>query len=430
VRRPRPAAALLVLVLVATGCGDASDDDGSADGPGTATTAPDGSGERPAEVAGFDGSTIRVGVITDPSGSADAIADPTTAGSRAYFDALNAAGGVADRYEVELVEADGDPAATTADAAYQAIRDDVVLIAQILGTDTVADLLPRLVEDGMVASPASLDASWVHEQQLLPVGGPYQVQAANALTWYVEGGSGGSPDDDICALVRDDPDGDAGLEGFEAAADANDLELAEVVTFPAGESDFADEVDALDLAGCDLVLFVGLPAETSAALRRASRSTPPFAPQWIGQSSSWEGQLASSDLGSYLQEHLLVAGEGTEWGDTSVPGMAQLLEDAPAAQSPDLHFAFGYAQARAVHQVLEAAVAAGDLSRDGIRAAMASIEMLTFDGLIGNYKYGAPEDRDPPRASTIFAVDPAAPGGLRNLEADVISDVAQELEFD
>ena len=49
---------------------------------------------------------------------------------------------------------------------------------------------------------------------------------------------------------------------------------------------------------------------------------------------------------------------------------------------------------------------------------------------LGNYKYGAPEDRDPPRASTIFAVDPAAPGGLRNLEADVISDVAKDLEFD
>ena len=155
---PSPAAALLVLVLVAAGCGDASDDDGSADGPGTATTAPDGSASALQRWRASTARPIRVGVITDPTGSAGAIADPTTAGSRAYFDALNAAGGVADRYEVELVEADGDPAATTADAAYQAIRDDVVLIAQILGTDTVAGLLPRLVEDGLVASPASLDA--------------------------------------------------------------------------------------------------------------------------------------------------------------------------------------------------------------------------------------------------------------------------------
>jgi hypothetical protein len=80
--------------------------------------------------------------------------------------------------------------------------------------------------------------------------------------------------------------------------------------------------------------------------------------------------------------------------------------------------------------VLEAAVANGDLSREGIIEAMNGIETLTFDGLTGDYPYGAPEDRDPPRASTIFSVDPEAPGGLRVLEADVVSEAAENYEFE
>lgn len=427
-RGPRPAAALLSLVLLATTCCSGSDDDGR-DDPGPSTTSPDGSGATPRSGPGFDGTTIRVGAITDASGDAAAIGEPLTAGARAYFDALNAAGGVADRFRVELVVEDGGYDPATALAAYDRTSPDVVLFGQVLGTEVVRALLPRLVEDDVIASPGSLDSAWVHEQQLLPVGAPYEVQAANALAWYVDGGAGGSADDRMCALVRDDGYGESGLAGFEAAAAASDVELAEVVTFPPGEVGFADQVGALQDARCEVVLLAGLPAETVGAVARADRSTPSFAPLWVGLSPTWQSGFAASVLRSYLQDHFVLVGEGTEWGDTSIPGMAQMLEDAPADQAPDVYFALGYAQARAVHQVLEAAVAAGDLSREGIVEAMNSIEVLSFDGLIGNYAYGAPEDRDPPRASTIFAVDPEAPGGLRVLEADVISDAAEDLEL-
>lgn len=424
----RPAAALFSLALVATACGGRSDDDDADSGP--QTTSPGDEGGELAEVPGFDGTTIRVGAITPTSGPAAVIGGPLTAGNQAYFDALNANGGVAGRYQVELVVEDSAYATTTADAAYESMKEDVVMFAQILGTQIVTTLLPKLEADNIVAAPASLDSFWVREQQLLPIGGPYQVQSANAFTWYIEGGNGGSPDDVICALIRDDEYGEAGLEGFEAAAEANDVEIAEVVTFPGGESDFTTQIGALQGAGCEMVLFVGLPTETSPAITRAAQSSPPFEPQWIGQSPSWLTLFAQGDLAPYLQEHFVLAAEGVEWGDTSVPGMAQMLEDAPEGQQPDIYFAFGYNQARAVHQVLEAAVANGDLSREGIIEAMNGIEVLTFDGLTGDYPYGPPEDRDPPRASTIFAVDPEAPGGLRVLAADVVSEAAENYQFE
>jgi hypothetical protein len=98
-------------------------------------------------------------------------------------------------------------------------------------------------------------------------------------------------------------------------------------------------------------------------------------------------------------------------------------------QQPDIYFTFGYAQAWAVHQLLEQAVELGDLSREGMIEAINSLDTLTFGDLFGDYGYGPPEDRVPPRRSSIFAVDPAAPGGLRLEAGGIESEAAQAYEF-
>ena len=44
-------------------------------------------------------------------------------------------------------------------------------------------VLPQLRTDKIVASPASLDATWVHDPNLLPVEAPYQIQMINAASY-------------------------------------------------------------------------------------------------------------------------------------------------------------------------------------------------------------------------------------------------------
>ena len=83
----------------------------------------------------------------------------------------------------------------------------------------------------------------------------------------------------------------------------------------------------------------------------------------------------------------------------------------------------------AVEVVLEVAVENGDLSREGIIEAMNSIDELTFDGLFGDYAWGAPEDRDPPRASSIFRVNPDRPIGLELVVAEHEAPYAADFEF-
>lgn len=428
----RPTGALVSLVLLAAACGGSDDDDDDAtDDTGTGTEETSGGDEGggdPVPVPGFDGTTIRLGVITPTSGPAAVIGNPLTAGNQAYFDAVNADGGVGGRYPIELDVQDSAFQTGPADTAYEAIKGNVVMFAQLLGTQIVTTLLPKLTADNIVAAPASLDSFWVREQQLLPIGGPYQIQAANALSWYVGGGNDGSEDDVLCALTRDDAYGEAGFEGLEFAAGELGVEITEHATFPAANADFTTQIGALQGANCEMVFLVAVPSETAPAMQKAAELG--FAPQWIGQSPTWVTAFAASPLAPYLQANFVLAGEGVEWGDTSVPGMVQMLEDAGPDQAPDIYFGFGYNQARAVHAVLEAAVAAGDLSREGIVTAMNSIDELTFDGLSGDYGWGPPEDRVPPRESTIFGVDPAAPGGLVTIEADIVSPAAEAYSFD
>jgi hypothetical protein len=99
-------------------------------------------------------------------------------------------------------------------------------------------------------------------------------------------------------------------------------------------------------------------------------------------------------------------------------------------QEPDYYFSFGYLQARAMTALLEKAVELGDLSRGGLMAASEQLGTVSFDGLSGDYVYGPAAERNPPRVSTIYEVDPDKPFGLGTLEYQYESDAAAAFEFE
>ena len=380
---------------------------------------------------GFDGSTINVGVISDLSGPASIIGNPLTAGGQVYYDYINSQGGVAGRYLIETVERDHQYNPATAVQIYNEAKDDVVMFGQLLGTPITNAVLESLKEDGLVAAPASLDAFWVREQNLLPIGGPYQIQAINGFDWWINEG-GGNVDQVYCSFIQDDPYGDAGQEGLEFAADNLGFTVSEVARYVSGDTDFSAQVQQLQDAGCEVVFLVTLPSVTGTALGTAAASG--FAPQWIGTSPTWINAFAQIEqLAPYLQEYFVVVGEGSTWGDESVPGMATMverLEEFAPDQDPDYYFTFGYLQAHAVVQVLEAAVANGDLSREGIIEAMNGLGSVSFEGLGGDYFYGTPDERVPSTENTIFMVNPAVPNGVEAVTTGYRAPFAGDFVFE
>jgi ABC-type branched-subunit amino acid transport system substrate-binding protein len=197
-----------------------------------------------------------------------------------------------------------------------------------------------------------------------------------------------------------------------------------------GTENYAGQVGALAGAGCKMVFLVATPSDAAKIWGTAAQAR--FAPQWIGQSPSYTGALAKSAVAPYMQQSVLIVAEGTEWGDNSVSGMKAMVDGATKYapdQEPDYYFAFGYNQARAMTAVLEKAVDLGDLSRAGILKASKEMGTVNFEGLSGDYKYGPAETRNPPRTSTIFAVDPTKPFGLKKVKYNFTSDAAKEIEF-
>src|SRR2546423_1643120 len=119
---------------------------------------------------------IHLGVITPLTGPVAIIGKPLTAGTETWFKKINAQGGIAGKYQVVLDEQDSQYVPQNGVQAYNTIKNNEVLIAQLLGTPVTKAVLPQLKTDNVVAAPASLDADWVHDPNLIPVGGPYQIQ--------------------------------------------------------------------------------------------------------------------------------------------------------------------------------------------------------------------------------------------------------------
>jgi ABC-type branched-subunit amino acid transport system substrate-binding protein len=412
-----------VLALVATACG------------GSKKSSTGGSGGNLAASPGFDptAKTIHLGVITPLTGPVAAIGKPLTAGTETWFKYVNQElGGIGGKYQVILDEEDSQYSDQLGVQAYNKIKGNDVLIAQLLGTPVTKAVLPLLKQDNIVAAPASLDADWVRQPNLLPVGGPYQIQMINAADYAVN--NLGLKTKTACTLVQDDAYGQAGQAGVDYAAKKLNFTVKTTAKFaatsPTNNTDFTAPINQLKSAGCQVVFLTSTPTDTGKAF--ATAVSLQFAPQWIGQSPTYIGALIKSPLAPYLQAHFLLASEGTEWNDRTVKGMADMVDRLTKydpSQVPDYYFSFGYYQAWAVTQVLDKAVALGDLSRAGIIAAMNKVGTLKFDGLSGDYAYGSgPASRVPPRATTLFKINPAKPIGIEKVTS-LTSDAAKSYTF-
>jgi ABC-type branched-subunit amino acid transport system substrate-binding protein len=400
---------LTFLALAATACGGG----------------PDGADAGP----GVSGDTITVGAIVPLSDAVAVIGIPIAGGLATYFERLNAErGGIAGRYAVRLLTEDqtyANPSTTV--QKYTKIKDQVALFATILGTDHIKNVLPLLAEDNMIAGPTTFDAEWVRERHLLPFGTPYQIMAINGAAHYV---ATQGRDKKLCSMVLSTGYGAAYEEGAEFVTKELGLTLAARARFKQDDQDFVAPITQLRTAGCDAVLIASLPGVTGRILGAAAQLG--YAPTWIGTFPSWGVALAESPLKDYLVKNLWIVWDGPSWGDTTSVAMSE-LRAAQAKyrpdQKPDPYFVGGWILANAMHQLLEKAVALGDLSRQGIMNASDSLGTVSVGGLIGDYRYGPAGTREPPRASTIFRIDPGVPTGLATLQSGVLSDAAKKYQF-
>jgi ABC-type branched-subunit amino acid transport system substrate-binding protein len=393
-------ALLLCTALTVSACGAQSNSSSSSGG---------GKGAEPAAVNGFDpaAKTITVGNIIALSGPISATAKEQLAGQQAYYDMVNAKGGVAGKYKINMITADNQYDAQVAVQAYQQIKDKVVMLSGILGTPSVKALVPILDRDKAVAVPSNQAAELREEPSLVPTFPSYQTNVVNAVS-YLNSKDPALKDAKYCALGYENEWGDAIEEGLTFATKQLGTKVTSVQHYAPLDTALTAQVQALKQAGCSVVAFGGAPNNTSAMVAAATQLD--FHPHWIAEFIANSTAFSGTPIAGYLAQNVTFTGPGADLSDDSIEGVKNLHK--ALGSTITLQNVYGYIQAIAVVDVLEQAIKDGDLSGTGIRKAGTEIDKIQFQGLNGDLTLGKPTDRVLPQTTTIYKYDPATPYGL------------------
>lgn len=373
--------------------------------------------------------TITLGILSPYSGPvADPIGKPLARGVEVFFKSINDKGGI-DGFKVNFIEKDTQYNPQIQVEQYNAIHNSVLMIADSLGTPTTFAVKDLATADHMLISAATLSSALAREKYLILVGTPYRLQVENAFDYVVNKLGIQSPATGI--IYQNDDYGQDGLTGYKEAVSAYHLHDVGQAAYAVTDTDFTAQVSQMKAAGAKYVFITAVPLATAKIIGTAHALG--YDPQWILQSPAFSPQLlAVPSLAPLLSKAWLVS-QGAPWGDTSVAGMKEMLDDvakyAPD-QKPDNFFEFGYTESKITYAILKKAADNGDLTRDGLLTAFESLKNVDLGGLLPNVNYGStPNERVPSRDSVVYAIDPTQPTSIKSLSGDFTGVAAKQSQF-
>lgn len=261
-RRPsaKVLAALAALALLGSACSSRDDDDDASTDSGSEESAGESSidtadcvSDPTAEV----GDSIKI-VSSFPQSGLTAAFSEIARGWKAYFDKVNAEGGVdfagktvTIEYEDQDDQYNAAETSANIDEMVGPEGDGAFAVFSVVGTANnlaIRDTLHELCVPNVFAatgSPAwgNADYPWMIGSTLAP----YTLEGqmfANVLKEQ-------KPDATVAMLIQDDDYGRAYQEGFEQAIEGTDIEVVEVQQYSTGASEVAAQVTSLAATGAD-----------------------------------------------------------------------------------------------------------------------------------------------------------------------------------
>jgi len=373
--------------------------------------------------------TITLGILSPYSGPvADPVGKPLARGVEVFFKSINDHGGI-NGYKVKFIEKDSQYNPQIQVEQYNQIHTQVLMIADSLGTATTFAIKNLAATDHMLVSAATLSSALAREKYLILVGTPYRLQVENAFDYIVNKLGVKSPTTGI--IYQNDDYGQDGLTGYQEAVSAYQLKDVGKATYAPTDTDFTAQVSQMKSAGAKYVFLTTLPTVTAKII--ATGHALGYDPQWILQSPAYSPLLLGVPALVPLLSKAWVVSQGASWGDTSQPGMKQMLDDvtkyAPD-QKPDGFFEFGYSESKITYAILKKAIESNDITRAGLLTAFESLKNVDLGGLLPPVNYGtSPNDRVPTRDSVVFAVDPSQPATVKSLSGDFTGTAAKASNF-
>jgi ABC-type branched-subunit amino acid transport system substrate-binding protein len=410
--------------------------------PGTEPTVP-------AEILtdfGVTDDTIRIGLNADLSGIFAPLVTQIVDGQEAYWEIVNANGGIAGR-QVELVVLDNAYDVPTHLENYEEMAaesdDGVVMFSQSTGSPHTAATAASLVEDNLLAIPLSWYSGWADPtigENVTELYTSYCLESMNGLTYLA-----GAQDASTVAIISFPGEyGQDGAFGAKAAAEALGLEVVydgEGAVVPG--SDQTPVITELVNAQPDLVWATTNP--TTFAEIFGGAYAQGLRAHWSGNSPTYNFQLLATDLAPALDELYSYSTYTQLWNSDDSPGMTEMVDGMrakrPEAPVSDVYIV-AWTEGYATQQILEKAAANGDMTRAGVVAAAKDPDLeIDFKGLSPNQTFSGEPNDYIVRESYMYDVDlskftaggtvsdEGAGTGFTLLDGPFVSDTAANYDF-
>ncbi|MCU1666776.1 MAG: amino acid-binding protein [Pseudonocardia sp.] len=272
-----------------------------------------GAGGRPAEGSGGEGASAAVG-ITDTSVKIGAhfpltgVAAPgyseIPTGAKAYFDFVNAAGGVNGR-KIDYVFRDDayNPTQTSQVVNELVLQDQVFALLSGLGTPTHSAVLDYLNSEGVpdlfVSSGSLLWDQPAKNPQTFGWQPDYEIEGKIVGQYVAQN----FPQAKVGLFLQDD---DFGRDGELGARRYLDAQIVGAERYTPGNTDVAPQIAALQAAGADLVIGFNVPSYTALSQLQSLRLN--YRPQWIYSNVGSDPGLVGSLLARFSQGAVTDAG--------------------------------------------------------------------------------------------------------------------------
>lgn len=365
---------------------------------------------------GVTADTINLGVLTDVSKIFTATATPMVSGMQIYVDEVNANGGLCGRQLALDIQDHGSDSALAAQL-FQGMQDNVLGFASILGSPQQEALKDFMTNSEITGVIGGWSSTALDNPYYVLAGTTYPMEVINGLSYLQDQGKI-SKGDTIGYINVPGALGADARSGGQYFADENGYTL-NGIEITGKETDLAAQVGQLKAAGVTAVFVSTGPGsfnQAATAMKAAGlnvplmTNVPGFAPFQIA---------ADAPAADFILANGYVASSLLPFGDTSSETAKKVAAAFDAKylsdkNHEDANVNYGYAQAAIFGQAIEAACAAGDLTRAGIQTALGTLAKVDT-GVIVPLDF---TDRSKSPSTETYILKPSATApGSTSLEA-------------
>jgi ABC-type branched-subunit amino acid transport system substrate-binding protein len=396
-----------VVVAAASGCSTKAPESSGGGGGGAAADVQTD--------VGVEGTTIKLGVLTDLTGVFAALGKDITNANELFWKENK----VCDTYDVTLDVQDTGYVPQQGVQLYSGMKDSILAMQQTIGSPINTALAPEYEADQIVNFPSAWSKTLTEIPGTGVVGATYDVEIANGYDYLFKEGLL-KEGDTVGHIYFEGEYGANGLAGTKAVAEQKGLKVVEA-QIKSSDQDMSAQITQFQAAGVNLIALTVAPGQLAsvAAVAEAQGLDVPI----LGSNPVFAPGLLQGPAAGWLKSHLYVASPVSSFDAN--PDLLKKYEAAYPDATPSLGVVVGTGMSEIMKQVLDSACDNGDLTRAGVVSAFNDLKKVDTGGLVVPIR-GFELGKSPSLES--FVLQPAdVPGGAKVLAEAFEGEFAQKI---